>query len=92
VKKGANPVGHVANWGNSSSKMHVETTGTGSFVNWNTWPPKGQSSEKSWYVLVVNAPATTIVPAETLKCFSECQRPEIRFQSWAMNPGEIQNS
>jgi hypothetical protein len=72
--------------------MHVETTGTGSFVNCNTWPPKGQSSEKSWYVLVVNAPATTIVPAETLKCFSEGKRPEIRFQSWAMNPGEIQNS
>jgi hypothetical protein len=72
--------------------MHVDITGTGSFVNCNTWPPKGQSSEKSWYVLVVSASATTIVPAETLKCFSECKRPEIRFQSWAMNPGEILNS
>jgi hypothetical protein len=32
--------------------------------------------------LVVIASAITIVPAETLKCFSECKRSEIRFQSW----------
>jgi len=32
-------------------KLQVETIGTGSFVNRNTWPPKGLSSEKSWYVI-----------------------------------------
>jgi hypothetical protein len=42
--------------------------------------------------LVVIASAITTVPAETLKCFSECKRPETRFLSWAMISGEIRNS
>jgi len=31
--------------------LQVITTGTSSFVDCYAWPPKGQSSEKSWYAI-----------------------------------------
>jgi hypothetical protein len=47
-------------------KLHVETSGIGSFVNWNAWSPKDQSSEKSWYALAARVSARAIILVKTL--------------------------
>jgi len=60
------PVVYNAKQGNPLQQSTCRNTGIGSFVNWNAWSPKDQSSEKSWYAFAARASARAIILVKTL--------------------------